>query len=72
MIKVVIALCMMMNGVVVEHTYKDSLSDCLKSKRIAQRNTSERVQWMCGEVEAIVEEDWNSGNYRILEIKKVK
>jgi len=27
---------------------------------------------MCGEVEAIVEEDWNSGNYRILEIKESK
>jgi len=55
MIKIVVALCMMMNGIVVEHTYKDSLSDCLKSKRIAQRNTNDSVQWMCGEVEAIVE-----------------
>jgi len=27
---------------------------------------------MCGEVEAIVEEDWNSGQYRILEIKESK
>jgi hypothetical protein len=44
----------------------------LKSKRIAERNTSDSVQWMCGEVEAIVEEDWNSGQYRILEIKESK
>ena len=72
MVKIVVALCMMMNGIVVEHTYKDSLSDCLKSKRIAQRNTNDSVKWMCGEVEAIVEEDWNSGNYRILEIKESK
>jgi hypothetical protein len=59
---------MLMGGEVVEHTYKDSLSDCLKSKREATRNTNESVQWMCGEMEAIVEEDWNSGRIRILEI----
>jgi hypothetical protein len=68
MIKTVIVLCMLMSGQVVEHTYKDSLSDCLKSKREATRNTNESVQWMCGEMEAIVEEDWNSGRIRILEI----
>jgi len=68
MIKTVIVLCMLMAGEVVEHTYKDSLSDCLKSKREATRNTNESVQWMCGEMEAIVEEDWNSGRIRILEI----
>jgi hypothetical protein len=72
MVKIVIALCMMMNGEVVEHMYKNSISECLKSKRIAERNTSDSVQWMCGEVEAIVEEDWNSGQYRILEIKESK
>ena len=68
MIKIVIVLCMLMGGEVVEHTYKNSLSDCLKSKREAIRNTNENVQWMCGEMEAIVEEDWNSGRIRILEI----
>ena len=72
MVKIVIALCMIMNGKVVEHMYKNSISECLKSKRIAERNTSDNVQWMCGEVEAIVEEDWNSGQYRILEIKESK
>jgi len=70
MIKTVIALCMLLNGNLLEHAYKDSLSSCLKSKRIAERNTGDNVRWMCGEVEAIVEEDWNSGNIRIIEIKK--
>ena len=55
MIKTVIVLCMLMGGEVVEHTYKNSLSDCLKSKREATRNTNENVQWMCGEMEAELE-----------------
>jgi hypothetical protein len=34
MIQIVIALCLFnADGVMIEHTYKDNLSDCLKSKR---------------------------------------
>lgn len=70
MTKLVIALCMFLNGELIEHAYRENISDCLKSKRIAERNTGDNVRWMCGEVEAVVEEDWNSGNIRILEIIK--
>ena len=35
MVETVIALLMLLKGEVVEHTYKEKLSDCLKSKRIA-------------------------------------
>ena len=54
MTKMVIALCMFLNGELMEHAYRQSISDCLKSKRIAERNTSDNVRWMCGEVEAYI------------------
>ena len=39
MIQLVIALCLFnADGVMIEHTYKDNLSDCLKSKREMSRN----------------------------------
>ena len=46
---VCVALCMFFEGELVEHTYKSSMSECLKSKRIAERNIQpERVQFACG------------------------
>ena len=37
MTEVVVALLMFLNGDMIEFTYKDSMSKCLKSKRIAMR-----------------------------------
>ena len=55
--KLVIALCLFgSNGELLEHTYKASISDCLKSKRIMERNMSQGVIITCGEVEAELEE----------------
>ena len=55
--KLVIALCLFgSNGELLEHTYKSSISDCLKSKRIMERNMSQGVIITCGEVEAELEE----------------
>lgn len=49
----VIALCLFINGELVEHRIQDSLSDCLKHKREATRNMNmDNKQLMCGEVEA--------------------
>ena len=49
----VIALCLFINGQLVEHRIQDSISNCLKHKREAQRNISmENKKFMCGEVEA--------------------
>ena len=49
----VIALCLFINGQLVEHRIQDSLSDCLKHKREATRNMEmSNKQLMCGEVEA--------------------
>jgi hypothetical protein len=50
---IVIALCLFINGQLVEHRIQDSLSDCLKHKREATRNLSmENKEFRCGEVEA--------------------
>jgi hypothetical protein len=55
--KLVIALCLFgSNGELLEHTYKTSISECLKSKRIMERNMSQGVIITCGEVEAQIEE----------------
>ena len=32
-----VALCMFLEGELVEHTYQSSMSECLKNKRIAER-----------------------------------
>ena len=50
---IVIALCLFINGQLVEHRIQDSISQCLKHKREATRNISmHNKQFMCGEVEA--------------------
>jgi hypothetical protein len=44
MIETVFALILTLNGNMIEHVYKPTLSDCLKSKRIAQNEVNpERV-----------------------------
>ena len=54
--KLVFALCLFINGQLVEHRIQDSLSTCLKMKREASRNMDmANKQFMCGEVEAELE-----------------
>jgi len=56
MYQLVFALCLFINGELVEHRIQDSLSTCLKMKREATRNINmENKQFMCGEVEAELE-----------------
>ena len=53
MVKLVFALCLFINGSLVEHRIQDSLSTCLKMKREAERNMEmNNKQFMCGQVEA--------------------
>jgi len=53
MIKLVFALCLFINGELVEHRIQNSLSDCLKHKREATRQMEmNNKQFMCGEVKA--------------------
>ena len=68
MIEVVVALIMTLNGNMIEHTYKEKMSECLKSKRIAERQVRpERVQFSCKKVEAITEV--YQGRKKIIKIK---
>ena len=48
----VVALCMFVAGELKEHRIQSSMSDCLKGKRLAERNVNVNVQYMCGTVEA--------------------
>ena len=72
MIKLVFALCLFINGELVEHRIQDSLSTCLKMKREATRNMDmQNKQFMCGEVEAELEENID-GSKTIKKIIKSK
>ena len=54
--EIVISLLLILNGNIIEHTYKDTLSECLKSKRIAQREVNpESVRFVCKQVKAKTE-----------------
>jgi len=56
--KLVIALCLFINGELVEHRIQDSISTCLKMKREATRNMDmQNKQFMCGKVQAELEEN---------------
>jgi len=49
--QVVIALIMYLNGTMIEHTHKETMSSCLKSKRIAMREINpESVVFSCKKV----------------------
>ena len=68
MTKVVIALCLFLNGELVEHRIQESMSTCLKMKREATRNMNmENKQLMCGEVEAHLAKNVD-GSYSIEKI----
>ena len=56
MIEVVVALILTLNGSVIEHVYKDKMSDCLRSKRIAEREVNpQSVRFACKKVKAETE-----------------
>ena len=67
--EVVVALLMFLNGSMIEHTYKEKMSDCLKSKRMAERVVRpERVVFACKKVNAKTE--IYQGRKKILSIVK--
>jgi len=48
MTEMVIALLMIVNGEIKEHRIQESMSKCLKGKRIAMRsNTGNNVEYQC-------------------------
>jgi hypothetical protein len=71
-ISLVFALCLFINGQLVEHRIQDSLSTCLKMKRQATRNMNmDNKQFMCGEVKAEIEKNID-GSITIKRIIKEK
>ncbi|NND23414.1 MAG: hypothetical protein HKN86_01855 [Acidimicrobiia bacterium] len=70
--KLVIALCLFINGELTEHRIQESMGTCLKMKREATRNMNmDNKQLMCGEVEATLEKNID-GSISIGEIIKSK
>ena len=67
----VVALCMFIAGELKEHRIKESMSDCLKGKRLAERDINVNIQYMCGTVEAELEKniDGSSSIKRIITSK---
>ena len=58
MVQTVIALCLFINGQLVEHRIQPDISTCLKMKREASRNIEmNNKRFMCGEVEAELEKN---------------
>ena len=56
MVEVVVALILTLNGNIIEHVYKDKMSSCLKSKRVAMREVNpDRVVFSCKKVKAKTE-----------------
>ena len=56
MTEVIVALLMFLNGNMIEFTYKDSMSKCLKSKRVALREINpDSVVFTCKKVTAETE-----------------
>lgn len=58
MTKIVIALSLFLNGELTEYRVQQSMSECLKHKRIATRNMNmNNKQYVCGEVKAIMDKN---------------
>ena len=69
MTEIVIALIMYLNGTMIEHTAKESMGACLKSKRVAMREINpESVVFSCKKVTALTE--IYMGDKKILKIIK--
>ena len=71
----VIVLCLFMKGDIIEHTYVKSqkMADCLKLKRQINHTLDvNRVRMQCGEVDAVLETDEDTGRVRVIKIVKDK
>ena len=57
----VIALLLHLNGKLIEWVYKENISQCLKSKRVASREVGgEMVIFSCKKVKGLLQEDKQS------------
>ena len=56
-ISTVDALCMFVAGELKEHRIQPAMSDCLKGKRIAERDINNNIKYKCGKVKVELEEN---------------
>ena len=47
MTEMIVALLMIINGEIKEHRIQEFMSECLKGKRVAMRDTKKQVQYQC-------------------------
>jgi len=66
MIEIVVALLMIVNGEIKEHRIQESMSTCLKAKRIAMRSGTSRVDYQC--IKSKAETEIYMGEKSILKI----
>ena len=45
--EIIIALLMIVNGEIKEHRIQESMSECLKGKRVAERNINNNIEYQC-------------------------
>jgi hypothetical protein len=48
---------MFVAGELTEHRIQTTMSDCLKGKRVAERDSSDNIEYKCGKVKAELEEN---------------
>ena len=68
MVEMVVALLMIVNGEIKEHRIQESMSNCLKGKRVAMRsNTSKNIDYQC--IKSMAETETDSlGNKHITKL----
>ena len=67
MIETIVALIMLVNNEVSEYRYKSDMSECLKSKRIAERTRSYTRTYQCMLTKAELEKNIDGS----ISIKKI-
>ena len=55
--ELIIALLMIVNGEIKEHRIQDSMSECLKGKRVASRKIADNVSYQCIKSKAELEDN---------------
>ena len=55
MVELVVGLLMIVNGEIKEHRIQESMSQCLKGKRIAMRESKDHIEYKCIRSKAEIE-----------------
>ncbi len=66
MTEMVIALLMIVNGEIKEHRIQDGMSQCLKGKRVAMRDSKKHIEYQC--IKSMAETEIYLGEKSILKL----